>query len=179
MDFQNGDIRVEHDPTAQWIGRRWSEVDQRFYEDVVHYGLYYMSMWSDSRWHDLTNPWRADFDVRRVLKTFTLVEGEEFTGIYCKPGINQKPLYQQGYEAHFLPSHQAYVRHLEDQTFFTKEWHHGYHDAGLDAMLRDGKANTSCYTDECGLTGVQKSILARAKRNGYDYEPESRIKYLF
>ena len=161
MGFQNGDIRVEHDLTATWMGRRWSEADQRFYKDVEHYGLYSMLMWSDGEWHDLNNPWQFDFDVRRVLTIFTLIEGEEFAGMYRKPGIN---LYQQGYEARFLPSYQAYIRHLEDQTFFTKKWCCGNHDASLDAMLSEGWANTSCYTDEYGLTGAQQPILARGKR---------------
>src|SRR5450631_4271878 len=67
---------------------------------------YYMSMYSEGEWHPMAQL-KYDFDVCRHAKGFERIEmdpREDYSccGLFRDERIDQRPLYQQGYDSAFL-----------------------------------------------------------------------------
>ena len=112
--------------------------------------LYYLGMWNEGGFEPMAQL-SHDFDVRRHLAWFDRLEEEEgnadlLCGLFRKEGIDQRPLFQRGYAAPFLPF-ERFVQQVDGST--TREWSRGYHAGNDDRWLGDGYVNTGRIHPSC------------------------------
>jgi hypothetical protein len=145
--LENGDIQVIYEEDRLDIPNPWYPYpDPR----VTHPQRYYLGMWNEGAFEPMMQVY-ADFDARRFLIGFERLEEEPgnadpLCGLFRKEGIDQRPLFQRGYAAVYVP-YERFVQEMDGIT--TREWSRGKRAGYDDRWLRDGYVNTGRKHPSC------------------------------
>jgi hypothetical protein len=161
--LNNGDIQVIYEEDClETPNPYYPYPDPR----LDHPQRYYLGMYNEGAFEPMMQVW-ADFDVRRFLIGFDRLEEEKdnldlLCGLFRKEGIDQRPLFQRGYAASFLP-YERFIQQMDGST--TREWSRGYQAGINDQWLDDSY-------------GLGTSYVNTGRKHPSSMEPFETVKWL-